>query len=133
MLSHILTVAHAIIREHIVKKVSRSSEWPTVRKNYLAEHPTCAACGGRLHAQVHHMVPFHEDPTLELHPDNLITLCMGSKNECHIKIGHGCSFKQYNPNVALDAQDALEHPEKVAEIIARAELNRKPNDPGDNK
>jgi len=128
---HILNQAISIVREHVVKGlITRSGEWPTVRKHFLATNPKCAACGGTSHLQVHHKMPFHDDPSLELHPDNLISLCMGD-NECHLKIGHGGSFKQYNPNVAVDAAEVLASPEHMEAVDKRAEEARKPNQPGD--
>jgi 5-methylcytosine-specific restriction endonuclease McrA len=51
---------------------------------------------------VHHKKPFHLFPQLELEPTNLITLCMESGKDCHIKLGHGDNFKAYNPNVEED-------------------------------
>ena len=39
-----------------------------------AESFTCARCGGTNALVVHHIKPVHVDPTLELAPDNLITL-----------------------------------------------------------
>jgi len=71
-------------------------------------------------------MPFHLDPAKELDPTNLITLCM-SKKECHLYIGHGGSFKQYNPNVRSDAAQALAHPEKFDQIVKTAFDNRKAN------
>jgi hypothetical protein len=73
-------------------------------------------------------VPFHEDPSKELDPTNLLALCMGPK-ECHLEIGHGGSFKQFNPHAESDAVEALANPEKFTDIVARAEANRKPNEP----
>jgi 5-methylcytosine-specific restriction endonuclease McrA len=84
----------------------RSSRWPTVRKHYLAKHPTCAACGSRKDINVHHVVSFHTDPTKELDPTNLITLC----RKHHLEIGHRCSDGRHNwgecsnPNVRADAK-----------------------------
>jgi hypothetical protein len=71
-------------------------------------------------------MPFHLDPNKELDTTNLITLCMGEK-ECHLHIGHGGSFRQYNPNVRTDAATVLAHPEKFDQIIKRASDNRKVN------
>ena len=130
MLLHLVHLVHAVIREHIVKPGTRSGGWPTVRKHFLIRNGTCAACGGTKLLQVHHKMPFNDDPTLELHPDNLITLCMGRSTECHLMLGHGSSFKWYNPNVLTDASEALAHPGHMADIAARAKQNRRPNQPG---
>lgn len=111
------------------KREKRSSEWPKVEKEHLAAQPECAGCGCKTHLQVHHEQPFHSHPELELDPKNLITLCM-SKQECHILIGHGDSFKFYNPNVVRDAAEARQHPDRRAAIVERAKRNRLVNQPG---
>ena len=125
------TITHGInLLRHAMRDVGtgakRSDKWPTVEKHFREAHPTCAACGGNKNLNVHHCMPFHLDPAKELDPTNLITLCMGEK-ECHLHIGHGGSFKQYNPNVREDAADALAHPNKFDQIVKKAMDNRKVN------
>jgi hypothetical protein len=104
----------------------RSDKWPTVEKHFRAAHPTCAACGSAKRLNVHHCMPFHLDPKLELVPNNLITLCMDTK-ECHLHIGHGGSFKQYCPDVRKYAAEALANPAKFDDIVKLALANRKVN------
>ena len=85
----------------------RSGKWPEVRATHLKEEPKCAWCGGTAKLEVHHMLPFHLDPTKELDPNNLITLCEVAGSNCHFDIGHGgSSWKDYNPNVK---QDCISH------------------------
>jgi 5-methylcytosine-specific restriction endonuclease McrA len=98
---HAVRKVHSQIRE-IGKGHLRSSHWPAARNKFLEEQDYCAACGSHKHLQVHHIKPFHLDPSLELNPENFIALCMDT-NECHLKIGHGDSFQYYNPNVKEDA------------------------------
>ena len=129
MLQHLVNVAHSIIREKIVKKVTRSSAWPKVEKAHLVDHDFCAACGSKKRLQVHHCVPFHDNPALELDPTNLITLCMDTP-ECHLKIGHGGAFKQFNPNVVADCLMVTLHPEQRPDIEKKAFSTRKVNAPG---
>jgi 5-methylcytosine-specific restriction protein A len=135
-LQHFLNVTFSLIREHakrgtdishsiaqaITGEAPRSPHWPTIEKRWKEGHPDCAACGGSEHVQVHHKESFKLDPGLELHdgtdkppatppPDgkpNFISLCMGPL-ECHLRIGHGGSFRGggYNPNVASDSTLAL--------------------------
>jgi len=81
----------------------RSSYWANVREKFLEDNPLCAACASHKSLQVHHIKPFHLHPELELDPTNLITLCM-DVTECHLIVGHGDSFRCYNPNVREDAQ-----------------------------
>ena len=87
----------------------RSTHWPTVRKNFLKLNPSCAACGDTAKLEVHHKMPFHLDPSLELDPNNLITLCESDSYGiiCHLYIGHLGNYKKFNPNVTEDAASVL--------------------------
>jgi 5-methylcytosine-specific restriction enzyme A len=76
----------------------RSTHWKTLEHHFLQEHPICEACGTHIRVQVHHKKPFHIHPELELNTTNLISLCM-SRRECHLWIGHGGNFKEWNPKV----------------------------------
>lgn len=84
---------------------ARSGHWPTVRKNHLAQHPTCAACGGSDKLEVHHIQPFHLRPELETSADNLITLCESGKGgvNCHLVWGHISNFRSFNTTVTEDS------------------------------
>jgi len=88
--------AKSFIREK--RKSRRSSRWDETRDKFIETNPVCAACGSTDRLQVHHILPFRVRPDLELVESNLIVLCMG-ENECHLMIGHGGSFRSYNPNV----------------------------------
>ena len=83
----------------------RSDKWPEVRKTYLSNHGSCAACGGDVKLEVHHMRPFHLHPELELDPTNFLTLCESGNNgiNCHLGVGHLGDFKSFNVNVVADA------------------------------
>jgi 5-methylcytosine-specific restriction enzyme A len=85
-------------REQIIKRLERSGRWPTVRKNWVKDNPICAVCGRKTDLQVHHIVPFNIDPSLELCRSNLITLC----GRHHLTFGHLGYWKSYNPNVFQD-------------------------------
>lgn len=108
MIKSILNVAHyagSVIREKSKSK-NRSPRWDEVRDDFLARVGRCAACGSKKKLQVHHILPFRLHPELELEESNLIVLCM-DENECHLKIGHGGSFRSYNPGVEVDAKNFL--------------------------
>lgn len=86
----------------------RSSRWPYVREEFAIENPECVACGARQQLNVHHVVPFHEQPELELDKNNLITLC----RDHHFRIGHDPdglagpekpNWKKSNPSVREEA------------------------------
>ena len=119
-----INTLRGIFREHIVKRLTRSSGWSKVRKEFLEKNPTCACCGGTTLLNVHHKMPFHDDPSKELDPENLITLCMG-KNECHLKIGHGDNFKCYNDKVEEMSKKVLEKPEQRKLLEEQAKENKK--------
>lgn len=85
-------------------RVRRSPEWPRVRKEHLLLNPNCAVCGSDKKVQVHHKIPFHVDPTKELDPSNLITLCESRRAlKCHLIFGHCGNFHLMNPQVGTDA------------------------------
>jgi len=100
-LSHLINVKSSEFREKI-KSIKRSPQWDQVRDDFVRKNPRCFCCGSNKKLQVHHILPFSNNPELELEESNLISLCM-DKNECHLKIGHGGSFRFYNPSVVDDA------------------------------
>lgn len=78
----------------------RSGSWPTIRKEWLKEHPACAVCNGIKKCEVHHKKPFDTNPELELDPTNFITLCRA--NSCHLIFGHLGNYKSFNYMVTND-------------------------------
>lgn len=85
----------------------RSPHWPTVRKHFLEQNPTCAACGGTEFLACHHKLPFHIHPELELDFRNLVTLCESPTRLCHFRTGHSYDWKAYNEHVIEDAALSL--------------------------
>ena len=86
----------------------RSSHWDEVRDSFLANNNSCAACGSKNNLQVHHIKPFHLFPEEELNLNNLITLCEGKNNKCHLNIGHHGNWKNNNPDVVNEAKKFLD-------------------------
>ena len=82
----------------------RSPRWPAVRKAHLLREPSCAACGHRVELDVHHVLPFHLRPALELLETNLLTLCA---SPCHLWLGHLGHWASYNRDVRADAAYCL--------------------------
>lgn len=83
----------------------RSSRWPELRRLHLKTHPRCAACGGTAKVEVHHKIPFHVRPDLELDPTNFVTLCEAKRYgvNCHLAWGHSGDYKAVNVDVEADA------------------------------
>jgi len=55
--------------------------------------------------EVHHVIPFQVDSSLELVPSNFVVLCEGKKTiNCHLIVGHGGDYKDFNPSVLVDAE-----------------------------
>jgi len=81
----------------------RSSAWRSLRKKHLEEHPQCAACGCSKNVVPHHKIPFHVDPSRELDPSNLISLCESPSFNCHLFFGHLKRWDWSNPKVEEDA------------------------------
>lgn len=86
------------------KGAKRSSKWRKVRREHLKKHHKCAVCKSTRKLEVHHIIPFHLAPDLELEPKNLITLCENNKYgiNCHLLIGHLGNYRRTNPNVQTD-------------------------------
>jgi hypothetical protein len=84
----------------------RSSQWPKVRRQHLQLQPLCQICGTSDKVEVHHIVPFSVDPSLELQPSNLISLCESKQPGliCHLTVGHLGNYKDVNANVVADCQ-----------------------------
>ncbi len=88
----------------------RSPEWPRVRAAHLLKEPTCRICGGTKKLTVHHIQPFHLNPSLELDDTNLITLCegAGATGNHHLTFGHFDNFRtKWNPNIRVEAPEWL--------------------------
>ena len=83
--------------------MKRSSKWPTVEKRHKLAQPFCKMCGSDKDLQVHHIEPFHLDPSKELDPNNLITLCESIGVECHFKHGHLKNWHSFNPDIVKEA------------------------------
>lgn len=94
----------------------RSSHWPTVMHHFRnnefysegsqrwvsfndgIDRSRCRCCGSQENLNVHHIVPFHNDPSLECNYRNLVTLC----RDHHFHIGHHNNWKNSNPHVCDD-------------------------------
>lgn len=84
----------------------RSPKWSRLRDEFVLSHPYCSACGCKTKSilNVHHILPFHLYPELELDRNNLIVLCEGAGINCHFAFGHLLNWKAYNPRVIDDAE-----------------------------
>lgn len=91
----------------------RSNRWPKVRAEHLKTQPNCQACGGSARIQVHHVTPFHLDASLELEPENLITLCESRASNCHRLFGHLLDYKTHNEDVRNDSETFRKKLEKA--------------------
>jgi hypothetical protein len=82
----------------------RSSQWRKARKAHLKANRACACCGSTKKVEVHHKIPFHFAPDLELDPDNLVSLCENKKYgiNCHLLLGHLGNYRRVNTTVDAD-------------------------------
>ena len=80
-------------------KVRRSPKWGAVRQAHLGVEPVCQACRGEKRLEVHHVIPVHVDPTRELDPRNLLTLCEAPGRHCHLIFGHAYDWRLHVPKV----------------------------------
>lgn len=82
--------------------LKRSTKWPYLRRKWLKLHPLCAFCSSKVSIQVHHIIPVHVSPELELNENNLMSLCESSKRQCHFIFGHLYDWLNYNKDIKLD-------------------------------
>lgn len=87
--------------KYTIRGINRSPKWKQVRKLHLSKQPNCMVCGSSYKPEVHHIIPVHADPSKELDPENLITLC---DKYCHFIFGHLMNWWSYNPNIIEDAK-----------------------------
>jgi 5-methylcytosine-specific restriction endonuclease McrA len=80
----------------------RSSKWAKLRDSIVKEIGRCPVCNGIDFLTVHHIIPFHLNPELELNRDNLVVLCENPKMNCHFIFGHRRNWKDYNKNILED-------------------------------
>jgi len=85
--------------EELLLGTPRSGEWRAVRQAHIRDNPECIACGQKTELFVHHIVPYHVNPKLELDRNNLATFCF----DHHLGIGHNGNWKQYNLRCVDDA------------------------------
>jgi len=114
----VLTRAYHSVTRAVISR-GRSPQWRSISSAYERENPKCAACGATTKLQVHHVMPFHLDPALELDVSNFVTLCMEGDNDCHLRIGHGGNFRAYNPklreHLAILAEDKTKRDQVILE------------------
>lgn len=77
----------------------RSPKWRGVAKKHLLEYPRCFLCGAITWLNVHHVIPYHVNPELELVTTNLVTLCETPGLNCHFGCGHLGDWHNWWPAV----------------------------------
>lgn len=87
-----------------LQALPRSPRWREIRQVHLKNHPTCEVCGNSKNVVPHHIVPFSIDPSRELDPSNLISLCEGPTFNCHLFFGHLRNWSCHNPDIVEDAR-----------------------------
>jgi len=86
------------------KGAKRSPKWRKVRAKFIKENPHCVVCGSKKKVEVHHKIPFHIAPYLEIKEDNLMSLCENKKYgiNCHLLIGHLGNYRRINVDIETD-------------------------------
>lgn len=77
----------------------RSPRWSSWLKRFLVGK-TCVVCGADDDLTGHHVIPFHEDPSLELDESNVEPVC---RDVCHLLIGHLKDWRLTNKHFREDA------------------------------
>ena len=79
----------------------RSSQWSRMRKENIKDYcEMCEQKGGLLRPlELHHILPFHNHPELELDVTNFITAC----RHCHLRYCHLGSFQSFCADIREQA------------------------------
>lgn len=109
LLRKLSDVARAYVDTPVKNDEGRSPFWPKLRAEHLKGQPACRACGCKDHLEVHHLLPVHLHPELEMDPSNLITLCEKPSRNCHLNVGHAGDWKSYCPDAVQIAALLLGH------------------------
>jgi len=86
------------------KGAKRSRTWRKVRAKFIKENPRCFVCGSKKKVEIHHKIPFHLAPDLELVVDNLVSLCQNKRFgiRCHQLLGHLGNYRKINISIEED-------------------------------
>ena len=87
------------------KDAQRSSHWRAMRQAHMLLEPICQWCHGKLMLEVHHIIPFAQDPTRELDPENMITMCELPGLMCHLYQGHKGNWHLWDPRIRKKCQE----------------------------
>ena len=91
--------------------VARGGHWPAFKKEHEKLFPkVCAACGTtKGNIELHHIVPFHNNPSKECDHKNVVWLCEDPAlgNHCHLYHGHNKKWRGWNTHVLEDAATFL--------------------------
>ena len=71
----------------------RSSDWSRFRNENIKDR--CEICGSKFFLELHHVLPFHIRPDLELDKNNVITAC----RRHHLEFCHFFNFKKFNIDI----------------------------------
>jgi len=82
----------------------RSSHWRGFSKEVKKEVGHCEACDSKWFLALHHILPFHLHPELELDRNNCIVLC----RKCQFIFGHLRYWKSWNISIRRDAKILLD-------------------------
>ena len=77
----------------------RDPRWQSWLKKHLVGK-SCVVCGATEGLTGHHVIPFHEDPSKELDPDNVDPVCIEG---CHFVVAHLHDWRLTNPDFRKDA------------------------------
>lgn len=86
------------------KGAKRSPKWRKLRKVFITQYPLCFVCRSKKKVEVHHKIPFHIAPDLELKAENLVSLCENKRFGicCHQLLGHLGNYRRINVSIEED-------------------------------
>ena len=103
------------IKGKVPKGAKRSSKWRKLRQEFLKKQPVCQVCLTKKKLEVHHIIPFQINSSLELEESNLITLC----RDHHLLFGHLDNYRGFNLDIINDIEIWRDKIQRQRELLER--------------
>lgn len=87
----------------------RHKDWYKKSRIFITKQPWCSACGVKelKNLVVHHKIPVHIAPELEMVETNWKVICETPSMNCHLYIAHLKIWTSYNKDIDEDCERML--------------------------
>lgn len=105
--TELLPPGELIVPPKPVLTTKRHSGWGPASHLYVLRYPSCYVCGRLVWKglkavcpySIHHALPFHLYPELEMDEANWVTVCEYRSFNCHFVAGHLLDWRSWNADI----------------------------------